>query len=156
MKREKQGYNYLKRPKKVMEPMDGNGQPIEWGDYIVDTSGAIPDKIRIEEMMMAGRKLATARKEQYDTFGRTEEDEENPIPVVPITRRRNIDTFQVMNAYQAVDKKLKDQMKTKRTPLQTEHVKKEVSKVKEPQENPSEGKTEPPKNDEKENNPIRE
>lgn len=44
------------------------------GVLIVETAGYIPAKVQVEQMIMAGRKLAEYRKEMYD-FGPDEPDD---------------------------------------------------------------------------------
>ena len=98
-----QYWSKIDRPKKTVYTSSKN--------VLVDEAGAVPTKIRIEEMVMAGQRLKEARKEQFDIYGQRPTDGDNPVPVVPITRRRGVDTFKVMDAFKEVSGRLKETRK---------------------------------------------
>lgn len=64
-----------------------------------EQTGYVPPKVRIEEMIRAGIRLAETRREMYDGYiaeekGKEDFDEND----VPLVRRRGFDTFDAINA----------------------------------------------------------
>lgn len=64
-------------------------------------TGYIPPKIRITEMIMAGKRLANAKDEQFDIIKSGE-------ITVPLTRRRGVDLVEVIEEMRRLRKKAYD------------------------------------------------
>lgn len=75
------------------------------GKRMVETAGYIPAKQRIENMIMAGQRLALARKELYDFDGEVDENFEDP------TRRPGYDLADAFQDNEKVKIRLKNAKK---------------------------------------------
>lgn len=71
------------------------------GKTQTEQTGYVPPKVRISEMIMAGKRLAEARKEQFDRYL----DGGNTTPDVPITRKRGVDMSEVISEGQRLAEK---------------------------------------------------
>lgn len=61
-----------------------------------EKTGYVPPKVRIQEMVLAGKRLAEARHEQFDSS----------YDEVPITRKRGVDLSEVIDAGKEASKRL--------------------------------------------------
>ena len=77
------------------------------GERLVETAGYIPAQVRIENMMLAGRRLAEARKELYDFPAGVEPDESLSDP----TRSPNFDLADASAIQMAAESRLRQPRK---------------------------------------------
>ena len=78
-----------------------------FGERLVETAGYIPAQVRIENMMLAGRRLAEARKELYDFPAGVEPDENLSDP----TRSPNFDMADATAIQMAAESRLRQSRK---------------------------------------------
>ena len=78
-----------------------------FGERLVETAGYIPAQVRIENMMLAGRRLADARKELYDFPAGVEPDESLSDP----TRSPNFDLADATALHMAAESRLRQPRK---------------------------------------------
>lgn len=82
------------------------------GERLVETAGYIPAQVRIENMMLAGRRLAEARKELYDFPAGVEPDETLSDP----TRSPNFDMADATAIQMSAESRLRQSRKAPEPP----------------------------------------
>ena len=97
------------------------------GERLVETAGYIPAQVRIENMMLAGRRLADARKEMYDFPAGVEPDESLSDP----TRSPNFDMADATAIQMAAESRLRRSRKPQE-PLDSPPAKETIPPAGEP------------------------
>jgi len=107
---EKDDFVEIRYKKEFFEIRDGfKNKPVDDGEEmsdedLVETSGYIPAKIQIENLIMAGRRLDVYREEMYD-YPDGLSDDDNPI--LDPTRKGNYDLVDAQNDMENLKKRIK-------------------------------------------------
>lgn len=72
------------------------------GKKLVETAGYVPTERRINEMILAGRRLSAYREDQFDSYSTNEDD----IPIDP-TRKMGLDRADITRMEQELAPRLK-------------------------------------------------
>jgi hypothetical protein len=80
------------------------------GERITESAGYIPAKIQIENMILAGKRLADYRSEMYDY----ESDEEDDDEMMDPTRRPGYDMVDAQRDAEMLERRIKNAKKSKK------------------------------------------